>query len=202
MKAVFASLLSLSLLAGSAALAADNEASKAGSSPGAVELLFTQSANAMRYDGETLSLDDIGPATLYFADRPNRLVGLLSNQKFVDLWTEGQDSFAADPPNAALALLGETNKPPVVVELLGVALEGETLNYKVRVLEGDLPKQSGPVTLFIDHHHFHWRGRGWGWGPGFGGWGPGFGPTWDSGFSGSVFGCGMNSYMGTLHACY
>ncbi len=202
MKAILASVCSLFLLVGAPAWAAEQEAPKHNYAAGSVELLFTQSANAMRYDGETLSLDDIGPATLYFADRPNRMVGLLSNQKFVDIWTEGQDSFAADPPNAALALLGETNKPPVVVELLSVALEGETLNYKVRILEGDLPAESGPVTLFIDHHHHHWRGFGMGWGPGFDGWGPGFGPTWDSGFSGSVFGCGMNSYMGTLHACY
>ena len=204
-------LLCLSLALASPAAAQDTkEAAPAFYPPGS--LLFAQSAAEMRYEGDQLTLGGIAPATLYFSDRPNRLAGVLSNQAFVDLWTQGQDSFAADPPNAALALLEESDKPPVAVELISVALEEGNLVYKIRILDGDLPAQSGPVSLFIDHffHHHHWGGPGfgpgfggWGWGPGgFGAWGPGFGPTWDSGFSSSVFGCGMNSYMGTLHACF
>ncbi len=169
---------------------------------GSVELLFTQSAHVMRFEGDTLTLGGIGPATLYFADRPQRLVGLMSHQAFVKLWHEGKNSFNADPPNAALAILDETEKPPVALELLSVTLEGEELIYKVRVLEGEVPAESGPVSLFIDHHHHHWRGFGMGWGPGFGPWGPGFGPEWDSGFGRDSFGCGSNGLFGSAHLCF
>ncbi len=113
-------------------------------------LLFTQSAAGMRYDGETLIMEGMAPATLFFADRPDRLTGHLSNADFVDLWTRSSQSYAADPPNAALTLLEEADKPPVVIELKDVSLEGDALHYKVRVLDGELPAESGPVSLFID----------------------------------------------------
>ncbi len=113
-------------------------------------LLFVQSATGMRYDGDTLILEDMAPATLFFADRPERLSGHFSNADFVDLWTRSSQSYAADPPNAALSFLEETDKPPVVVELKDVSLQGNDLHYEVRVLDGELPAESGAVSLFID----------------------------------------------------
>ncbi len=115
-----------------------------------LQLLFAQTAKQMRFDGETMILDGLTPATLFFTDRPRRLSGHFTNAEFVELWSMGAESFAADPPNAALALLEETDKPPVVVELKSVSLVDEALHYKVRVLEGELPAQSGAVGLFID----------------------------------------------------
>lgn len=205
MTSILKTILILALLAPAAAFAEDEKAPAADS--GAVELLFTQSAHVMRFEGDTLTLGGIGPATLYFADRPQRLVGLMSHEAFVKLWEQGKDSFDADPPNAALAILDETDKAPVALELLSVTLEGEELTYKVRVLDGEVPAESGPVSLFIDHHHHHWRGFGMGWGGGFGPWGPGFGPQWDSGFGpGGIgsggFGCGSNGLFGSAHLCY
>lgn len=162
-------------------------------------LFFVQSAQAMRFDGETLTLGGLGPATVYFSDRPQRLAGLMSYQAFVNLWNKSKAGFAADPPNAALAILDEPDQPPVAVELVSVTLEVDSLVYKVRVLEGSLPAESGPVSLFIDH--FHWAHRGgWAWGPGFGPWGPGFGPNWESGFS--PFGCGVHPLLGPPHVCH
>ncbi len=130
--------------------AAAHQTKAAGQRP--VELLFAQNAAVMRYDDGLLTLGGIAPATTYFADRPSRLVGTMSNQAFVDLWAKGKDSFAADPPNAALSLLDEPGKPPVVVELIDVALNVNELVYQVRILEGELPAQSGPVSLFIDRY--------------------------------------------------
>ncbi len=163
-------------------------------------LLFVQSAQAMRFDGKTLTLGGIGPATVYFSDRPQRLAGLVSHQAFVALWDKNKEAFAADPPNAALAVLDQPDQAPVAVELVSVTLEPDSLVYKVRVLEGSLPAESGPVSLFVDH--FHWAHRGgWGWGPGFGPWGPGFGPNWDSGFGPGPYGCGTNPLFGPPHLC-
>ncbi|GAB5469833.1 MAG: hypothetical protein Kilf2KO_28630 [Rhodospirillales bacterium] len=115
-----------------------------------LKLLFAQTAKAMRYDGETLVLEGLTPATLFFSDRPERLTGHLSTADFVELWGHNADSFAADPPNAALVLLEEEGKPPPVVELIGVSYQDRALHYRVRVLEGEIPATSGAVSLFID----------------------------------------------------
>ncbi len=167
-----------------------------------LKLLFAQTAKQMRFDGATMILDGMSPATLFFADRPQRLTGHFSNADFVELREAGQDSFAAEPPNAEVALLEEANKAPLVVELESVSLVDKALHYKVKVLEGESPAESGPVSLFIDHHHHHWGGFGFGWGRGFGPWAPGFGPSSDSGFSSSPFGCGSNGLFGSAHGCY
>ena len=43
------------------------------------------------------------PHTIYFSDRPQRIVGHLTTHRFLQWWSEGDDSFAVDPPNAVLA---------------------------------------------------------------------------------------------------
>ena len=102
------------------------------------------------HDGGSITLEGLAPATIYFSDRPHRLAGHLTTAEFVELWKEGVESFAADPPNAALSLLSEDYQEPAVIELRSVALEGENLKYEVRLLDGTLPEKAGPVTLFID----------------------------------------------------
>ena len=51
-----------------------------------------------------LTLSGVSPATLYFSDRPERVVGHMTNEQFVEGWSLGEDNFAADPPNAVLSL--------------------------------------------------------------------------------------------------
>ena len=154
--------------------------------PAPQSLLFAQTAQAMRFDGTTMTLKGIPPVTLFFSDRPYRLTGHIGNDRYVELWSGIQDSFKADPPNAALALLDEPGKSPIVVELMSATLRDDELSYEVRVLEGELPAESGPVSLFIDPPPPRWGpgpGRGWGPGPGRG-WGPGpwrAGPWWGPG---------------------
>ncbi len=113
------------------------------------ELMFVQTATAMKFDGKKLTLTGVAPATTFFSDHPDRFVGHLSTSQFVSLWNQNTKQYEADPPNASLSVLGET-KPPSVVELKTVAKDGDSLTYEVRVLEGEIPKESGAVTLFID----------------------------------------------------
>lgn len=117
-----------------------------------IEALFVQSAAGLTSDEDTVTLEAPSPATLYFSDRPRREVGHVSTGRFVELWVDGENSFAVDPPNAVLTFLGGDTGPPedVVVMLLDPQLLGGTLTYRVDVLEGELPAASGPVTLFID----------------------------------------------------
>jgi hypothetical protein len=71
---------------------------------------------------------------------------------FIKEWDEGSDSFAKDPPNATISVLsgeGDTVEDAVVV-LKSPKLDGDTLTFKVSVLEGNLSKANGPASLFID----------------------------------------------------
>ena len=64
----------------------------------AEQSMFVQTARAIKSDGTTLTLKDVTPATLYFSDRPKRIVGHMTTVDFVDLWAEGDNNFEEDPP--------------------------------------------------------------------------------------------------------
>ena len=67
--------------------------------------MFVQTARGITSDGATLTLRDVTPSTLFFSDRPQRVVGHMTTADFVELWGEGDNSFEADPPNAVLSLV-------------------------------------------------------------------------------------------------
>ena len=116
------------------------------------ESMFVQTAQAMSSDGTTLTLKAVTPATLYFSDRPQRIVGHMATADFVDLWAEGDNSFEKDPPNAVLAFLEPGDQVPedAVVVIQQPHLQDSQLSYFIQALEGTVPEQAGPVTLFID----------------------------------------------------
>jgi hypothetical protein len=116
------------------------------------ESMFVQTAQGVDSTGGTLTLRGITPSTLYFSDRPQRVVGHMTTADFVDLWGAGENSFEADPPNAVLSFLepgGEVPEDAVVV-ITEPQLNGDELSYSIDVLEGAVPAHTGPVTLFID----------------------------------------------------
>ena len=118
----------------------------------AQESMFVQTARRITSDGATVTLQDVTPATLYFSDRPERVVGHMTTADFVQLWGEGDNSFATDPPNAVLAFVeGGADAPAdAVIVINEPKLQDGQLSYSIDVLEGPVPAQSGPVTLFID----------------------------------------------------
>jgi hypothetical protein len=117
-----------------------------------IEEMFVQLAKAASSSDGSLTLEDASPSTLYFADRPERVVGHMTNEQFIADWGEGDDSFAADPPNAVLSFVepGADLPSDVVVVLHEPALDGDNITYDVDVLEGQLPARAGACTLFID----------------------------------------------------
>jgi hypothetical protein len=118
----------------------------------AEQSMFVQTAQGVVSDGDALTLIGVTPSTLYFSDRPQRIVGHMATADFVDLWGEGANSFEKDPPNAVLAFLQPRDDAPkdAVVVLHEPLLGNGQLTYGIERLEGDIPAQSGPVTLFID----------------------------------------------------
>ena len=115
--------------------------------------MFVQTAQGIESDGAKLTLQGITPSTLYFSDRPKRVVGQMATTDFVDLWAIGDNSFETDPPNAVLSFLEPGADVPVdaVVVLTAPNLTGDgNLSYAIDVLDGAVPAHTGPVTLFID----------------------------------------------------
>jgi hypothetical protein len=120
--------------------------------PDEFEALYVQSARGVTSGGEEFTLHGLAPSTLMFSDRPERIVGHLTAEQFVDGWGHGENSFLDDPPNAVLSFLEEGNGSPVdvVVTLTNPRLEGDDLTYSATLLEGELPGSSGACSLFID----------------------------------------------------
>jgi hypothetical protein len=118
----------------------------------AEQSMFVQTAHGLTSDGNTLTLNEVTASTLYFSDRPKRIVGHMTTADFVDLWAEGDNSFEEDPPNAVLAFLEPGDQAPedAVVVIKQPRLENGHLSYSIESLEGTVPTQTGPVTLFID----------------------------------------------------
>ena len=117
----------------------------------APEFLFVQTAKDIAYKDGILTMQDVSPVTVFFSDRPQRIVGHVRNDLFLKKWTEGSNSFKSDPPNAVLSIFNDKSPPiSAVVVLNNPRLEGNNLAYDVRTLKGDLPAQGIEATLFID----------------------------------------------------
>jgi hypothetical protein len=116
------------------------------------EAMFVQSAQGIQSAGGALTLRGVTPSTLYFSDRPERVVGHMTTGDFVELWGAGENSFESDPPNAVLSFLepGADVPEDVVIVIKEPKLTNGDLSYTIDVLEGAVPAQTGPVTLFID----------------------------------------------------
>jgi len=117
-----------------------------------IEEMYVQTAAGVAFGDSTLTLRGISPAVLFFADRPEREVGHISCEEFVDQWDEGENSFAEDPPNAVLTFLEPGDEVPedLTVVLRDPELADGAFSYSVEVLDGTPPAEAGPCSLFID----------------------------------------------------
>lgn len=116
------------------------------------DALFVIRANNVSFDGDHMVLKGVDPNITYFCDRPERSAGHLTIEALKDIVTEGQNNFVENPPNAALSIF-DPDKPVtdiVIVLTSAPKVSGNTLDFEIRVLEGELPTEGGQVALFID----------------------------------------------------
>jgi hypothetical protein len=168
------------LLAAAVVLSLTAGATIATAAADAPQLMFVQSADDLKVDAakSTFRLVKINQQTMYFSDRPKRIVGHIKMADYLKEWTAkaGKDNFGADPPNATLSVYepGKAENTIVVLKITNPVVNGADLVYTYKVLNGTLPANGGPTALFID-----WIGVGGGVGRGFHGVGVGFrGPGW------------------------
>ena len=117
-----------------------------------VEYLFVQTAHAVTFRDQKMTLHGISPTTLFFSDRPERITGHGATEEMVKSWSQGEDNFAKDPPNATLSILGGNDGEieDVVVVLQNPLLKASQLTYTIKVLDGKVPSYGGASSLFID----------------------------------------------------
>ena len=120
--------------------------------PQMIEEMFVQVARSSKSSDGVLTLTGVSPSTLYFSDRPERVVGHMTNEQFVDGWSLGDNSFASDPPNAVLSYIdsGDDRPEDCVVVLRDPKVDDDSIQYSIEQLEGSVPQSSGACTLFID----------------------------------------------------
>ena len=117
-----------------------------------VPSLIVLNAEGAKLDGQVLTLDHVAPNAIVFADRPVRAAGHAQTQHVLEEWATGEGSFANDPPNATVSVLGKNGDDvrDAVVELKNPRMTGDQLTFDVRVLEGGLAGGDGPAAVFID----------------------------------------------------
>jgi hypothetical protein len=123
----------------------------ASTKPEIVPSLFVLNSRGAALQGETLTLTGVTPSSIIFADRPMRAAGHQPTADVIAEWGSGDDSFAKNPPNATVSVLGKHGSvKDAVVVLKNPKLEGDKLSFNVQVLEGDLAGADGAAALFID----------------------------------------------------
>lgn len=119
--------------------------------PEIVPSLFVLNSRGAALQGDTLVLTGVSPSSIIFADRPVRSAGHQPTADVIAEWGSGEDSFAKNPPNATVSVLGKDGSVrDAVVVLKNPKLDGDKLTFNVQTLEGDLAGADGGAALFID----------------------------------------------------
>ncbi len=143
-----------------------------------IDLLYVQLAESGTFvsgaspDTYTFTLNNVWSDTLYFADRPSRVTGIMSTESFVEMSSLFNPE---NPPNAAIVLSDPRFGDQDVV--IGVLTNPQynaaqkTLSYDIKVLDkpespdlsqweaeldATLPASFGTVSVFIDSEPVLW----------------------------------------------
>lgn len=116
-------------------------------------LLVISAGGADIADGR-LTMKSVDRHVLAFTDRPTRKAGRVPAAKLAELWSEGRDSLASDPPNAVLVgEAAEDAEERLVVELKEPRWQDGNLVFDIAALRGTLPPTASydNAALFIDN---------------------------------------------------
>lgn len=100
------------------------------------KVLFVQHADEAALSDGTLTLSGTGSHMIVFADRPLRAASIVPTEKLIEAWNEGKDSFAEDPPNAAVVGEVDGKATSLIVEITNPQLTDGNLAFDYTLLEG------------------------------------------------------------------
>ena len=116
-------------------------------------------------EGYTLTLTGMDDKVLYFSDRPVRKAGFITMTQFMGDWAKGNNSFKANPPNAAIVHPAlKTNEKGIAqaipVELTHPELTTNGWTFHMTDLHGKISRGTyNGITLFVDSTST----QGWGY---------------------------------------
>src|ERR1700730_2340435 len=137
-----------------ASLASANSALAQGAQEPAkqADFLFVQTAKGMKFDKSmgNLALAGATEGLVMVSVMHERIAANMKTAAFAPFWSKGKDSFLSDPPNADLSIVEGDKLQQFVVVLQDPVLQGDSLTYTVKVLQGDIPAKGADVSVFID----------------------------------------------------
>lgn len=141
---LFGAATMLSALAVTATAQATNNASEA------VSYLFIETADRATLTDGTMTLHGVSSEVPVFADRPYRSAGQVSRADLLDAWGKGQDSFASDPPNAAITGSIDGKQVVLIAEIKEPKADGDWVSYELTILEGSDFSELSNLVMVID----------------------------------------------------
>ncbi len=105
------------------------------------DMLFVQEAKAMAFDGNLLTLKEANLNIIFFCDRPVRTAGHMTLDAFMKLVSEGENSFADNPPNAAVSIIDAKGEVIEVIVTLSKKplVHGNDMIFPINGIDGELP---------------------------------------------------------------
>jgi len=118
---------------------------------GCPQMTYVQMARRVVFDGTSLALMDLAPATFFVGAQPVTSLGHLPTGLFLDHWYDETDGSATQAVPAVLSLLDPDqaldDNARLLLSLPRIREAG--LEYQVQVLEGEVPPTAGACVLFI-----------------------------------------------------
>jgi hypothetical protein len=113
--------------------------------------VYVQVAGRAVFDGSSLTILDLAPATVLFTQRPGISVGYLPTGPFLDRWYADASGAGTRVVPAVLSLLdADRESVPETRLQIGLPRIRDTgIEYWARVVSGDLPSVTGACVLFI-----------------------------------------------------
>jgi hypothetical protein len=115
--------------------------------------LFMESAEVMHFDGRTLVMERNHFYVTMFS-LPLRRTKMVLLSDVVAEWSQAPESFQKNPPNAAVTVMVDGTAVKSVITMSNPRMDGDTVAYDVKILEGSLPKLGQETSLFIDDMSF------------------------------------------------
>lgn len=113
--------------------------------------LLMEVAESATLANGVLVLEGVDDQVVVFADRPYRDAMDAPVQSIMDIWDKGENSFAVDPPNAALTGQSNGEQVGLIVTLSNPKLEGGNLQFDYQTVNGIDASKLESVSLVIDN---------------------------------------------------
>ena len=112
------------------------------------EYLFILTADTGTFKDGKLTL--VGtPIVAFYALGVKRDAGHFFSKAFVNMWDTKAVILKADPPNGTINILDEKGSYSAVMEFSEPESTINTITFKARVLEGDIPASFNSTSLFL-----------------------------------------------------